>query len=319
MEAKQNVSEDNLKIHLAVEVDDIEKALSIVSRTVKEHNVGVFKCMTRPHRVDSNQFGKEFTIFPAKDRNNPAVLQPFLRELEQRLQEAGVRRGPIGKNIRNGDRPVNGGIYSFYRYNLENASRDKFCAPESGDIMEFVSLQPSSKGNHWYNKDRWSVIENYNVLEHVETLNEQDKNNLFQFLESLNLGRNFGNITYDDGSVTKGLVVSRDELTFLPALYRKEWQKEEEAKKVNQWYEKDAWRIIDDVLVLDNTDMLDDKQRIALGCFLQSNHIAFTPVSLEHRDKTSTTAIDVYEQPETFFNRLQQYKTLMAQPKGKQR
>ncbi len=239
--------------------------------------------------------------------------------MEQWLQEAGIRRDPLGFNIQNGNKPVNSGMYSFYRYDLKTVNRKLFKAPETGDIMEFVSLHPSSPKNRWYSRDSWRVIKNYNVLDHIEKLNGQDKNELFQFLKANNIDRNLCDVTHSDGSITTGLIVSPNELAFFPALYKKEWQKEEASNKANQWYKKDTWRIINGIPILDNTGMLNDKQRIALGCFLQKNRITFNPVGLEHGDKTVTSAIEISEQPEIFFNRLQQYKTLMNRPKGKNR
>ncbi len=314
-EAKRNLANTGLKIHLSVEQDDIEKALDIVAKTVKEHNIPAFKCKAKPHSFGSDQEGKTFCIYLGKGQDNPAIIQPFLKQLEQRLREAQIRRGPLGQNIQNGDNPVRGATYSFYRYQ-EIGDREKFAAPESGDIMEFIAIDNTPKNSCWYNRSAWRAVQGYHVFDNVENLTIEDQSALFNFLNQNNVHPQY----YGNNNIVQTIAVSQDELTFLPALYKKEWQMEDMVKTANQWNKKESWRVIDGIASLDYIDKMDEAQRVALGGFLISNKIPFLPIDLEHRDKTLSQAIEIREQPDIFFNKLNQYNALNAQKhKGKNR
>ncbi len=175
-----------LKYHLAITEADLERALPIVGDVVDKYDVGHFKIVKKPFRAQSKQHGKEFTIYVGEGRDNPECLQQFLQELEERLEQAGIRPKTgraLGENIKAGDRPVNGSRYAHYRFdrewgwdNKKNAydwvynNKYEFSVPDGvRDPMPHIRVQSgighsayvagrSTQIPDWRNFDNWRVV-----------------------------------------------------------------------------------------------------------------------------------------------------------------
>ena len=145
------LAKHNFKLHYAVDHQDLEKAFEIIGTICNKYDVFGFKIITAPlgleHKENGyelnahEQDGKDFTIYIGKGQDNPEFMAKFVQEIETALKNNNIRPSKnIGQNLLDGDKPINGSDYGFYRYQ-NIGDRDEFMAPPEGDFMEQVSTK----------------------------------------------------------------------------------------------------------------------------------------------------------------------------------
>ncbi len=108
----------DFKFHMSIHPDDVEAAWNIASEILMDPSQSVpsIAKVTKPETAlsfanpDSIQAGKMITVYTIQDVP-PEHYAQLMQELEERLQQAGIRPGPTS----NADRVVPGGQYTSYR------------------------------------------------------------------------------------------------------------------------------------------------------------------------------------------------------------
>ncbi len=300
------------KIHLSVDESDLENALGIVSKTVKEHDIFGFKMAILPFDKHSGQQGKDFAVFFGKGENTPERISSFLNVLERRFLEANVKSGLVGGNLQLGDKPVQGSQYAFYRYE-KVGKRYQFRAPETGDMMDAIVVDPLPLG--WYNPRRWRTISDYPVIDYIDSLNAIDYDMLDYFFERNGIHAVREQIQHGDGSVSNAIIVESDASHFWAALNRETYHAKKQMAAVagNDWKSIDSWRKLDGCYLIDNIDKMDPQKRDELYQFLQRNHMEGRYSPVEHTDKSVSAVLTVIETPEVFAKKLRQLSGGAAQ------
>ena len=135
------------KFHMTIHPDDVSQAWDIVAQELMNSPYPQVAKVTKPETTakfanpDSIQAGKMITVY-TRDNVPPEFYKDLMQRLENRLDQAGIRSGPLS----NADRIIPGGKYSSYR--AESGPNGEYMA--SADM---TGISRDQRHNPWNQPD----------------------------------------------------------------------------------------------------------------------------------------------------------------------